>query len=168
MEAPTDLQNLGSFLGLTGYFRSLVEGYASTAQPLTDLARKLESLKLKGKAADTRVMKGYSLAGIWRRGRGRAAVTSELVLKGPTYDGTPSIITTDGCKLGFAGMCTQRFTTALPNGTEKERLHPIVKKNVYSRGKVQTFHPQIRYTKTHNDKFGDVIWAIQSKSEREG
>ena len=124
-----------------------MEGHASTAQPLTDLARKLESLKLKGKADDTRVMKGYSLAGIWRRGRGRAfiylkvAVTIEPVLKGPTYDGTPFITTIDGCKFGFAGMCTQRFTTALPNGTEKERLHPIVKKNVYSRGKVQTFHP---------------------------
>ena len=49
----TDLQNLGSFLGLTGYFRPLIKGYASVAQLLTDLARKLELPKLKGKAAYT-------------------------------------------------------------------------------------------------------------------
>ena len=40
-KTPEDLQNLGSFVGLTGYFRSLIKGYASIVQPLTDLARKL-------------------------------------------------------------------------------------------------------------------------------
>ena len=40
-KVPTDLQNLGSFLGLTGYFRPLIKGYALIAQPLTDLARNL-------------------------------------------------------------------------------------------------------------------------------
>lgn len=92
-------------------------------------------------------MEGYSLARIWRQEHDRAfihlkvAITGESVLKGPMYDCTPIIIPTDGCKFGFAGMCTQRLTTAMPNGTEKERLHPIVEKNVYSRGKVETFHP---------------------------
>jgi len=32
-----DLQNLGAFLGLTGYFRSLIQGYVTITQPLTDL-----------------------------------------------------------------------------------------------------------------------------------
>jgi len=50
-KTPHDLQNLAGFLGLTGYFRSLVKGYAALAQPLTDLARSLELPKLSGKAA---------------------------------------------------------------------------------------------------------------------
>jgi len=33
----------------------------------------------------------------------KVALTSELVLKGPKYDSTPFIITTDGCKFGFRG-----------------------------------------------------------------
>jgi hypothetical protein len=64
-KTPTDLQNLGSFLGLTGFFRPLVKGYASIAQPLTDLVRNLNLPKLKGKAAYARAMKGFSLAGLW-------------------------------------------------------------------------------------------------------
>ena len=64
---PTDLQNLGSFLGLTGYFRPLIKGYATIAQPLTDMARKLELPKFRGKAAYTKAMKGYSLEGLWDR-----------------------------------------------------------------------------------------------------
>jgi len=53
-KTPADLQNLGSFVGLAGYFRSLIKGYASIVQPLTDLGRKLDLPKLTGKAAYTR------------------------------------------------------------------------------------------------------------------
>ena len=65
-KTPTDLQNLGWFLGLTGYFQPLIKGYASVAQPLTDLACNLELPKLKGRAAYTRerAMKGYLLEGL--------------------------------------------------------------------------------------------------------
>jgi hypothetical protein len=48
---PTDLQNLAAFTGLTGYYRSLIKGYAALAQPLTDLARGFDRPKGKGKAA---------------------------------------------------------------------------------------------------------------------
>jgi len=106
---PHDLQNLGSFLGVAGYFRSLIKGYAAMAQPLTDLAQRLEGPKLKGKAAYNRAMKGFTLVGHWTKNHDRAflrlkiALTCEPVLKGPKYDGTPFIVTTDGCKYGFAG-----------------------------------------------------------------
>ena len=114
-----DLQNLGSFLGLTGHFRSLIKGYVTIAQPLTDLACNLELPKQKGKAAYAHAMKGFSLADLWKREHDHAflklkiALTCEPVLKGPKYDGTPFIVTTDGCKNGFAGMLTQKFTTIL-------------------------------------------------------
>ena len=76
-------------------------------------------------------MKGFSLADLWKREHDHAflklkiALTCEPVLKGPKYDGTPFIVTTDGCKNGFAGMLTQKFTTILPNGTERMSVHPI-------------------------------------------
>ena len=66
-KTPEDLQNLSSFVGLTGYFRSLIKGYASIVQPLTYLAQKLDLPKLKGKAAYSRAMKGYSLKELWKR-----------------------------------------------------------------------------------------------------
>ena len=125
---PKDLQNLGSLLGLAGYFRHLIKGLA---QPLTDLARNLELPKLAGKAAYRRAMKGFSIENLWKEEHDRAflklkiALISEPVLKGPRYNGTRFIVTTDSCKYRFAGMLTQKFTTILPNGTERTSIHPI-------------------------------------------
>jgi hypothetical protein len=173
-KTPTDLQNLGSFLGLTGYFRPLIKGYASIAQPLTDLARKLELPKLKGKAAYTRAMKGHSLEGLWKKEHDHAflrlkvALTSEPVLKGPKYDGTPFVVTTDGCKYGFAGMLTQRFTTILPNGTEKTTAHPIgfsSKRTSVTEEKYKPFILEFGALKHCLDKFGDIIWGYPVELE---
>ena len=173
-KTPTDLQNLGSFLGLTGYFRPLIKGYASIAQPLTDLARKLELPKLKGKAAYAKAMKGHSLEGLWGKEhdlaflRLKVALTSEPVLKGPKYDGTPFVITTDGCKYGFAGMLTQRFTTILPNGTEKTTAHPIgfsLKRTLVTEEKYKPFILEFRALKHCLDKFGDMIWGYPVELE---
>lgn len=50
-KTPTDLQNLGAFTGITGYFRTLIKGYSTMAQPLTDLAKGLDVPKGKGKVA---------------------------------------------------------------------------------------------------------------------
>ena len=85
----------------------------------------------KGKAAYTKAMKGYSLKELWGRVhdqvflRLKVTLISEPVLKGPKYNGTPFIVTIDGCKYGFAGMLMQNFITVLPNGTEKMTIHPI-------------------------------------------
>ena len=173
-KVPTDLQNLGSFLGLTGYFRPLIKGYASIAQPLTDLARNLELPKLKGKAAYTRAMKGHSLEGLWKKEHDHAflrlkvALISEPVLKGPKYDGTPFVVTTDGCKYGFAGMLTQRFTTVLPNGTEKTTVHPIgfsAKRTSPTEEKYKPFILEFGALKHSLDKFSDIIWGYPVELE---
>ena len=173
-KAPKDLQNLGSFLGLTGHFRSLVKGYATMAQPLTDLARNLELPKQKGKAAYARAMKGFSLEDLWKKEHGLAflrlkiALTCEPVLKGPKYDGTPFIVTTDGCKTGFAGMLTQRFTTILPNGTERTTVHPIAfasKRTSVTEEKYKPFILEFAALKHSLDKFSDIIWGYPIEIE---
>ena len=171
---PNDLQNLGSFLGLTGYFRSLIKGYASMAQPLTDLARNLEIPKSKGKTAYRRAAKDFSLDGLWHKEhdlaflRLKIALISEPVLKGPKYDGTPFIVTTDGCKFGFAGMLTQRFTTVLPNGTERTSVHPIgfaSKRTSPTEEKYKPFILEFGALKHSLDKFSDIIWGYPVELE---
>lgn len=173
-KTPTDLQNLGSFLGLTGYFRSLVKGYAAIVQPLTDLACSLDLPKLKGKAAYTRAMEGHSLSGIWGKEHDKAflwleiALTCEPVLKGPKYDGTPFIITTDGCKYGFTGMCSQKYTSILSNGTEKTTIHPIgfvSKRTSTTEEKYKPFLLKNAAMKYTLDKFSDVIWGCPIEPE---
>ena len=95
------------------------------------MAQKLELSKFRGNAAYMKAMKGYSLKDLWGQAHDQAflrlkvALISEPVLKGPKYDGTPFIVTTDGCKYGFAGMLTTKFIMVLPNGTEKMAIHPI-------------------------------------------
>ena len=171
---PKDLQNLLSFLGLAGHLRHLIKGYATMAQPLTDLARNLDLPKLKGKAAYTRAMKGFSLGDLWKKEhdlaflRLKIALTSEPVLRGPKYDGTPFIVTTDGCKYGFAGMLTQRFTTVLPNGTERTSIHPIgfaSKRTSETEEKYKPFILEFAALKHSLDKFSDIIWGYPIELE---
>ena len=159
---------------MTGYFRPLIKGYATIAQPLTDMARKLELPKFRGKAAYTKAMKGYSLEGLWGQIHDQAflrlkvALVSEPVLKGPKYDGTPFIVTTDGCKYGFAGMLTQKFTTILPNGTEKTTIHPIgfsSKRTSTTEEKYKPFILEFAALKHSLDKFSDIIWGYPVEIE---
>ena len=55
----------------------------------------------------------------------KALLTNEPVLKGPKFDGTPFVVTSDGSGQGFGGSVAQRFTTKLPNGKVVTRLHPV-------------------------------------------
>ena len=128
---PTDLQNLQVFTCLAGYFRPLIKDYATIAQPLTDLVRGLDIPWHKGKAVFRAAMKGSSLVGKWTPELDRAcvvvkaALTSEPVLRSPVYDGSPFVITTDGCMTGFAGVLSQWFKTVLASGETVRRLHPV-------------------------------------------
>lgn len=173
-KTPTDLQNLGAFTGLTGYFRTLVKGYAAIAQPLTDLAKGLEVQKGKGKAAYRRAMKGYSLTDLWKPEHTHAflklkvALTCEPVLQGPKFDGTPFIVTTDDCKFGFAGMLTQRHTSVLPSGKEVTRIHPVAfasKRTSTIEERYQPYILEFAALKFSLDKFSDVVWGFPIELE---
>ncbi|CAA7271056.1 unnamed protein product [Cyclocybe aegerita] len=149
-------------------------GYAGIAQPLTDLQRQLELPKLKGKAAYWRVMKGCPLEGKWTKEHNyaflllKAALTNEPVLQGPKYDGTPFIVTTDGCKFGFTGMLTQKHTTVLPNGKEVTRLHLVgfaSKRTSVTEEKYKPFILEFAALKYSLDKFSDVVWGFPVELE---
>ncbi|KIJ08794.1 hypothetical protein PAXINDRAFT_59090, partial [Paxillus involutus ATCC 200175] len=53
----------------------------------------------------------------------KLALLSEPVLKGPKFDGTPFIVTSNGSKHGFGAILTQRFTTTFPSGKMVNRTH---------------------------------------------
>ena len=98
----------------------------------------------------------------------KIALTCKPVLKGPKYDGTPFIVTTDGCKNGFAGMLTQRFTTVLPNRTERTSIHPIgfaSKRTSTTEEKYKPFILEFTALKHSLDKFGNIIWGYPIELE---
>jgi hypothetical protein len=128
---PPDLLNLSSFLGLTGFFRDLIKGYAHLAQPLSDLLRAAAIPKHSGKAAYRAALQNVKLADRWSPTHEKVflglkrVLTTQPVLKAPRFDGTPFIVTSDGCKDGFGAVLAQKSIKTLPNGKVATKLHPI-------------------------------------------
>ena len=171
---PQDASHLEGFLGLAGYFRDLVKGYAKLEKPLRDILRPIETPKGIGKQAYQRIMRNYKLAGIWTTEHDRIFVeikrrlVSEPVLKSPLFNGTPFTITTDGSKDAFAGVLTQRITSTLPGGKKVTRLHPLgyaSKRTSTSEEKYKPYLLEFAALKFSLDKFADIIWGFPIKLE---
>jgi len=171
---PPHLLNLSSFLGLTGYFRDLVKGYARLAQPLTDLLRAAGVPKDAGKSAYWAALRRFNLEHTWTSEHRNAflglkkALTSEPVLKAPRFDGTPFIVTSDGCQEGFGAMLAQRFTETRPGGKVVEKLHPIAyasKRTSLSEAHYKPFLLEFAALKFALDKFDDIIWGFPIEIE---
>ena len=98
----------------------------------------------------------------------KAAITMEPVLKGPKWDGTPFVVTTDGCKEGFAGVLAQCFKTALPSGHTVEKLHPLAfasKRTSHAEEKYKPFLLEFAALKFALDKFSNIIWGFPVEIE---
>jgi hypothetical protein len=171
---PQDLLNLNAFTCLTGYFRSLIKDYAIIAQPLTDLCRGVEVPRHKGKGAYRQAMRNLSLVGKWTPELNDAflnlkrALTSEPVLRSPRYDGTPFVVTTDGCMTGFAGVLSQWHETVLANGSTVRRLHPIgfaSKRTSPAEERYKPFLLEFAAVKYSLDKFSDTIYGYPIELE---
>lgn len=119
---PSDTSHLEGFLGLMGYFRDLIKGYASVEKPLRDLLRGVDMTKNAGKQAYRGAMRAHKLANIWGDAHLKvfiglkALLVSEPVLRAPVFDGSPFILTTDRSQDAFAGVLSKRITTVLPRG----------------------------------------------------
>jgi hypothetical protein len=171
---PPDLLNLSHFLGLAGYFRDLVKGYAKIAQPLSDLVRGAAIPKGAGKAAYRAALSRVKLANIWTHTHESAflslkkVLTSKPVLKAPRFDGTPFIITSDRCKEGFSGMLTQRFSETCTGGKIIEKHHPIAytsKCTSPSEANYKPFLLEFVALKFCMDKFDSIIWGFPVEVE---
>ena len=92
----------------------------------------------------------------------------EPVLKGPKWDGTPFVVTTDGCKEGFAGVLAQCFKTTLPSGCTVEKLHPLAfasKRTSRAEEKCKPFLLEFAALKFSLDKFSNIIWEFPVEIE---
>ncbi len=119
-------------------------------------------------------MQDYSLIGRWSQRHDRAflqlkkVLTSEPVLRCPSWDGRPFIVTSDGCKEGFGAVLTQRFDTTLPSGTTVTRLHPIAfasKRTSRSEENYKPFLLEFAALKYALDKFSDIVWGFPVEIE---
>lgn len=171
---PKDCLELASFLGLTGHFRDLVKGYSRVEGPLRDLIKQVKLPANCTKTTYRSTMRGSKLSNKWEQKHSQAfmalkkALTSEPVLRGPKWDGTPFIVTSDGCKEGFGAVLAQRFTTVLPTGKSLERLHPIAfasKRTSRAEEKYKPFLLEFAALKFGLDKFSDIIWGFPVEIE---
>ena len=120
---PDNASHLEGFLGLTSYFRDLVKGYALIESPLQNLLCQVPIPPGAKKHKYQQTMKTFKLKELWTTEHTKMFLTlkarliSEPVLSAPRYDGTPFILTTDGCKDALAGVLSSRLYP------EKRRSH---------------------------------------------
>jgi transposase InsO family protein len=95
-------------------------------------------------------------------------LTTEPVLRGPKFDGSPFIVTTDGCKEGFAGVLSQEFETILPSGRTVCKRHPIAftsKRTSDAETRYKPFLLEFAALRFGLEKFSDVTWGYPVKIE---
>ena len=171
---PENATALAGFLGLTGWFQDLIKGYAKKEQPLRDLLREVELPENYTKTVYQRIMANYKLQDKWSNTHTRAfldlkaEMTAEPVLRGPKWDGTPFIITTDGSQDAFGAVLTQKFEYTLPNGKVVRKLHPIgfaSKRTSKTEAKYKPFLLEFAALKFGLDKFSDITWGFPIEVE---
>jgi hypothetical protein len=173
-KTPENATALAGFLGLTGWFRDLIKGYAKKEQPLRDLLREVDLPEKYTKTVYRRIMTNHKLKDRWTETHTKAfldlkaEMTSEPVLRGPRWDGTPFIITTDGCQDAFGAVLTQRSEYTLPSGKVIRRLHPIAfasKRTSKTEEKYKPFLLEFAALKFGLDKFSDITWGFPIEVE---
>jgi hypothetical protein len=173
-KTPENATALAGFLGLTGWFRDLIAGYAKKEQPLRDLLRDVDIPDKCSKTVYRRIMTNYSLKDKWTDKHTKAflnlkaEMTAEPVLRSPRWDGTPFIITTDGSQDAFGAVLTQRFEYTLPSGKVVRKLHPIgfaSKRTSRTEEKYKPFLLEFAALKFGLDKFSDITWGFPIEVE---
>ena len=125
--------------------------------------------KEAGKAAYQAALRKVKLPNIWNSAHQSAflvikvALMLDPVLKAPCFDGTPFIVTSDGCQEGFGVMLTQMFTEMKKGGTIVKKHHPIMyasKRISPSKAKYKPFLMEFTALKFGLDKFNNIIWGL--------
>jgi hypothetical protein len=114
-------------------------------------------------------MHSHKLHGVWTLEHTKAflklktLLVNEPVLKGPHFDGSPFIVTSDSSSQGFGGSLAQKFITKLPNGKVVTHVHPIAftsKQTSHTEEKYKSFLLEFAALKFCMDKFFDIIWGF--------
>lgn len=171
---PGDASHLEGFLGLTSYFRDLVQGYAHVEAPLRNILRSVDVPAGAKKSTYQRIMKAYKLKDVWTKEHTQAflrlkqLLVSEPVLVAPWFDGTPFILTTDGCIDAFAGVLCQKIATTMPSGKVVVKRHPIAfasKRTSVSERKYKPYLLEFAALKFAFDKFTDILYGFPVEVE---
>ena len=83
-------------------------------------------------------------------------------VESPIYDGSPFVIMTDGCMIGFMGVLSQWFTTVLASGETVRRLHPVAFTSKRTSPAEEWYKPfllEFAGLKFLLDKFSDMIYG---------
>ena len=171
---PDNALNLLLFLGLTGHFCDLIKGYSKIEGPLRDLIKQVDVPKPISKTTYWRAMTNHKLTNRWEQKHTEAfldlkvALTRQPALHAPWYDGTPFIVTTDGCQEGFGAVLMQRVKTQTPNGKSVDRIVPIVfasKRTSAAERNYKPFLLEFTALKFRLDHFSDTIWGFPVEIE---
>jgi hypothetical protein len=95
-------------------------------------------------------------------------MTTKPVLRGPKWDGTPFIVTTDGSQDAFGAVLSQRFEYTLPSGKVVRKHHPIgfaSKRTSKTEEKYKPFLLEFAALKFALDKFSDTTWGFPIEVE---
>ena len=167
---PETALNLLSFLGLTGHFRDLIKGYAKIEGPLRDLIKQVDIPKPISKTTFHRTMTNHKLTDVWEQKHAEAfinlkvALTSQPTLHAPRYNGTPFIVTTDGCQEGFGAVLTQRVKLQPRSDSRTvEQTVPIAfasKRTSVAERNYKPFLLEFAALKFGLDHFSDIIWGF--------
>jgi hypothetical protein len=145
-----------------------MKGYTRLEAPLRNILRQVDIPAGTKKQLYQRIMKAHKLKELWTPEHTKtfialkAQLVSEPVLSAPQYDGTPFILTTDGCIDAFAGFLLQKVTTSLPGGKVVLRLHPIAftsKQTSKTEERYKPFLLEFAALKFSFDKFSDIIYG---------
>lgn len=173
-QQPQDAQNLASFLGLTGFYRTLISAYAKREGPIRNLLLRVPVDNTMSKATYRRTMSNFKLGAIWTQEHTNAfldlktAITSRPVLQAPRYDGSHFVVTSDGCLEGFAAVLSQRVRTQTPTGRWVERMHPLgfaSKRTSATERKYKSYLLEFAALKFGLDKFSGIIWGFPVEIE---
>lgn len=129
---PTNEKEIKQFLGLTGYYRKLIKGYAKIASPISNMLRKTSIIDINNE--------DYQMAVTDLK----SAITNEPVLKLPDFS-KPFVLTTDASNIAIGGVLSQKF-----DGIE----HPIAFSS-------RTLSPRETKSDTTEKEVLSVIWNVK-------
>jgi hypothetical protein len=135
----------------------------------------LPSTDVKGtKQKYQQFLRDHNLAQFWEQCHTRAflqlkqILVSEPILKAPKFNGTPFIVTSDGCKDSFGAVLSQHFMMQLPSGDTIVRTHPVGFASKQTSPAEEQYKPYLlEFTalKFAFDHFGGTIWGFPVEVE---